>query len=501
MMRARHLRWSYLSTAVTAALQLVSAITLTRFLQPRDYGLAALALLFANLTAYFTQLGVGRALVQRAVITDGNIRAAFTLAVLTGLAGTLVLYLVAPGIAQVLLDGRLTLVIRVLSVNLLFQALALVAGGLLRRELRMRALALCDAAAYVTSTFCIGLPLAVYGYGVWALVASTVSQSLIQSVCYFAVRPHATGLTFDRSAYRGIAAFSGKASLVTAIEGAGSSLDLALIGRLFGAASTGLYGRSLTLSTQPCYQVSMGLTRVFAPTLAQTMRSRDRAAAVASVVHAERQLMSVIFPVCVSAALCAPSLVPLIFGPQWMTAVPIYRVLCIVAAFDSSFDIPALQLEIANDFKAKLLIQTTSLIVLSAAIILIAPVKGLLGVTIVYACLQVVRSLCFHWISSQSLGVHAGVLLASWIPGIVCSAAIAITLNGVQRLLPAANTQGTIPGVFGLVCCTMLTGLSVYYFGFNKTVFQRWTDVVCGRSLNMNEAEAVAYPKCEACAS
>ncbi len=478
-MQGQHLRWSYLSTIMTVALQLLAATTITRFLQPRDYGLAALALLCTNLAAYFTQLGVGRALVQKASVTHANIQAAYTLALATGFAGTILLFVMAPLIGEVLHDLRLTPVIKILAFNLLFQSAALVTGGLLRRTLRMRTLAVCDASAYALSTFCVGLPLAITKFGVWALVASTVSQSLFQGIFYFIARPHPLSPMFSRSAYRGVAAFSGKTFVTTAIEASGCSLDVAVIGRLLGAASVGLYGRSLTLSTQPCFQFSMGLTRVFAPSLAKTMHTSDRANAVGAVLHAEQQLMSVIIPLCVSAAVCAPTLVPLIFGAQWRSAIPIYRALCIVAAFDSSFDIPALYLEIANRFRSKLVLQTSFFALLLIATLLVAPAKGLLGVALVFAVAQAARSYCFHCISAHSLGVRPSLLLGSWYPGIICSAATATVLFTVQHLLSAGTIGQAIARACCLALCAALTSGVVYYFLFHDTIYQTWREVFC----------------------
>ena len=75
--------------------------------------------------------------------------------------------------------------------------------------------------------------------------------------------------TFKREDYEHITGFSGKASVTTSIEALGGSLDMIIMGRLLQPAALGMYNRSLTLSTQPGYNLSMGLTRVFHPTIAR----------------------------------------------------------------------------------------------------------------------------------------------------------------------------------------------------------------------------------------
>lgn len=101
------LRWSYLSTISTAAMQLLASATITRFLQPSDYGLAAMAMLCSGLVGYFTQLGMGRAIVQKPNLTDGNIRASFSLSLATGLGGFVILSALTPVLAKYFREPRL----------------------------------------------------------------------------------------------------------------------------------------------------------------------------------------------------------------------------------------------------------------------------------------------------------------------------------------------------------------------------------------------------------
>ena len=472
MNESAHLRWSYLSTVTTAGMQLIAAATITRFLQPADYGLAALAILCSNLTGYFTQLGVGRALVQKREVSQGNVRAAFTLAMTTGVGGCVLLTLLAPTLARYFRDARLTPVIICFGLSLVFQAAGLVAGGLLRRELRIRELAICDFFAYLLSTFGIGLPMAMHGLGVWALVGSNVSQPLIASMAYFIASPHPMTPSFCREDYRHVASFSGKASATTAIEAVGSSLDLSMMGRIVGAAPIGLYGRSLTLSTQPCYQFSMGLTRVFIPSLARTIE-RSPQEGVDLLIEGERQLMSLIFPMCAVAAVSARTIIPVVFGKQWIGAIPIYQVLCLVACLDSSFDIPAVQLEVANEFRYKIVLQTAFALLFGACILVLAPHYGVFAVASSYAVLQGARSLIFHYLSGRSLGVNPLLLLSSWCPGLVCGALAALVVGLVQRYSPASALPA--PKLIAILLSGGLTIAAVYYILYRQTVFDGWS--------------------------
>jgi O-antigen/teichoic acid export membrane protein len=465
------LRWSYLSTFTTAGMQLIASATITRFLQPSDYGLAALAMLCYSMTGYFTQLGMGRAVVQKPDLTSGNIRAAFWLALLTGVGGFLALAALSPILGVYFREPRLPIIIVAFGLNLIFQSASMVTGGLLRREFRMRDLALCDFLGYLLSTFCIGLPMAIKGFGVWALIGSNVSQPLIVMIAYYIARPHSLLPTFKRADYRHITGFSGKASITTAAEALAGSLDMIIMGRIVSATSLGLYNRSLTLSTQPGYNLSQGMTRVFHPTIARAAE-HSLTECREILISSERQLMSIILPFCAGAAAAAPVIIPTIFGKQWVSAVPLYQVLCLVAALDASFHLPAIQLEVLSQFRYKFILQVFFGIFFAIGILFFAPRYGVMGVAILYAVLQAIRTIALHILSARSLQTSVFPLLESWIPGLVCAAIVAGLLT-LARIGPFAKVSSVLQLVL-LILLSAVTVYAVYRTFYRASVYQSW---------------------------
>ena len=67
-----------------SVLQLAVAAIMARLLYPAAFGVVAMAAVILSFGQYFAQMGVGRALVQRASITRDDVRVAFTSSVLLG---------------------------------------------------------------------------------------------------------------------------------------------------------------------------------------------------------------------------------------------------------------------------------------------------------------------------------------------------------------------------------------------------------------------------------
>src|SRR2546423_1356928 len=64
--------WTAVSTVVIQASRVVFGIALARLLTPSEYGLAGMALVFSSLVLTFSDLSMGRALVQRRSISEAD---------------------------------------------------------------------------------------------------------------------------------------------------------------------------------------------------------------------------------------------------------------------------------------------------------------------------------------------------------------------------------------------------------------------------------------------
>ena len=68
--------------------RLVTAVALARLLAPDDYGLAALALVFASLVLVFSDLALGAAVIQRKNLTEDDRATAFWMSIGAGVVFT-----------------------------------------------------------------------------------------------------------------------------------------------------------------------------------------------------------------------------------------------------------------------------------------------------------------------------------------------------------------------------------------------------------------------------
>jgi O-antigen/teichoic acid export membrane protein len=463
------LLWSYTSTVSNTFLQFVAAVTITRFVAPAEYGLVALAMLCCRFPSYLSQLGMSRAVVQKPDLSQGNVRAAFTLSMGLGLAGCLAIAAVSPLLARFFHEPRLTPILIVLSLNFLFQGAILVSGGLLRRALKMRQLAVADTLSYLISTFAIGLPMAIKGYGAWAIVASTVTQTLITAVLYYAASPHALLPTLRLSDYEHIVRFGGKATATSIVEGLGSSMDILTLGKFSSAFNVGLYSRSSLLIGLPVQNLSNGLTQVL---FSRFSRASEQGSedAFDLLARSQRVFLAIVFPLCAGAAGAAYCIVLTLYGAKWTSAIPVFAILCAAAAVDASHNLPAVQMEALGRFRHKMIVQVLYMICIAAGILLSLP-HGLVMVGVTLTGLQLCRSLGLQYYTGKYLNRSFTDMMASWVPGLTAAIPVGVSIAFVAGLL---RMHHGMPTVLQLIVC-ILTGLGVssmvYATLFRRSVF------------------------------
>ena len=80
----RALTWSWTQAAIGAVFQLGTTAAMARLLDAGDFGVVALATVFVRFLAYFSQMGFGVAIVQRAQVSTRELRGLATLSVAFG---------------------------------------------------------------------------------------------------------------------------------------------------------------------------------------------------------------------------------------------------------------------------------------------------------------------------------------------------------------------------------------------------------------------------------
>jgi PST family polysaccharide transporter len=307
---------------------------LAHLISPAEFGVVSAALVVIGFSAIFSQLGLGPALVQRPELAPEHEETAFAVSVLLGLVLAGIVWWLAPVVADFFRIPRVAPVLRVLAWIFPLQGLGTVAESLMRRDLRFRWLANVDVITYAFGYGLVGIALALAGWGVWALVAGQIAQTLLDVVLLLACRPPRIGLPGWR-AFTDLVRFGGGFTIALVASFFALQGDNLVVGRWLGPAALGLYDRAFQLMSAPATNLGMVLDNVLFPTMARVQGEQERLAV------AYRRGVSLIalcvVPVSAVLMLIAPEIIHVILGPRWGAAVLPFRILAIGMLFRSSY--------------------------------------------------------------------------------------------------------------------------------------------------------------------
>ncbi len=198
------LKWTYLATAVSVVLQIGFVAVLGRLLTPAAFGLVAMAGVFLRFGSYFAQMGIGQALIQKPQLEPMDIRAAFTASVLVGALFCGLVWVLAPLAVHLLETPEIVPVVRIMGLVFIINGLSVTSLGLLRRRMNFRALSLIEVTSYGLGYGLTGVPLAIFGAGVWSLVAAGLSQAFIMLMMAYLIERHRVRPSFQWSSHRAL---------------------------------------------------------------------------------------------------------------------------------------------------------------------------------------------------------------------------------------------------------------------------------------------------------
>ena len=178
---SRGIFWSFLERIANQGIQFLVAIVLARLLLPEQFGLIAMLMIFMQIAQSVIDSGFGSALIQRQDATHLDECSVFYFNILVGFLAAGLLYLAAPGIAAFYKTPLIAPLARVLSLNLVINSFGVVQISLLTKQVNFKAQMKVSVIAGVLSGV-IGISMAFRGYGVWSLVAQSITDTFFRTV-------------------------------------------------------------------------------------------------------------------------------------------------------------------------------------------------------------------------------------------------------------------------------------------------------------------------------
>jgi lipopolysaccharide exporter len=423
----RAFKWSYISLAVNVLVLPLFAAILARLLTQQQFGVMASGNVLFALGYFIADMGMGAAIVQKAKLTKGNVRAAFTSSIVLGGSMTLVGWFLAPLAGYFFKDPEVVHVFRGFSLTYIALALSVVSVNLLRRKMNFKALVIAEIVSLLIGHGIFGLGAAKLGYGAFSLVISSFAQNVLLLIITFSVARFPVGLTFRWKDYKELYAFGTKSTVAGFADYMSQNVDALMIGHFYGVTVLGLYDRAFKIVCTPLMSFSRSASRVLESSMSavQNDQAKLRRAYVLSVTT-----MSVLmFPVAFGIFICAPEIISVLLGKKFLAAVPVSMVLALYIPFPILSSLSSTLVTATAQLGARIRIQLGYLLLLTLAFLASHFLVGnLIGFAVVLALVSILRCLAYAVVVGRIIGGGMGISLRPYLTGMISGLAVAVPL-------------------------------------------------------------------------
>jgi O-antigen/teichoic acid export membrane protein len=312
------------SQAAVVILRMGSLMVMARLLDPMDFGLVGMVTAVMGVLNLLKDFGLSTAAVQRPTVDNGEMSALFWINLLLGVILFLLSLAAAPLIAAFYHEPRLSPVTAVLAAGFIFNAVGIQHSVLLQRQMRFTALAAIDVVS-LSASVGVGILMARSGFGYWALVAMAVSNPLFATACLWTCAAWLPERPRRQPGIRSMMRFGGLLTLNGLVVYIAYNLEKVLLGRFWGAATVGIYGRAFQLITMPTDNLNSAVGGVAFSALSRLQDDPDRLKSY--FLKGYSLVVAITIPVTMGCALFANDLIVVSLGPKWIEAADILRLL------------------------------------------------------------------------------------------------------------------------------------------------------------------------------
>ncbi len=318
--------WSALDQVIQQTLFFAISVTLARLVSPEAYGTVALLQLFTGLAGVFINGGLTSALIQKKDTTHIDETTVFWFNTGVGALMGVALFLGAPWISRFYEIAVLLPITQLYACQLLLAGCNSVHYTLFTKRLDFKTpLKIATTSTIVSAA--VGIYLAWKGMGVWALVAQSMTSSILGTLLVWLVSTWRPSLFFSSASFRSLFRFGGYIFLSSLLDTFYLRFYNLILGKLYGAYDLGIYNRADSTKQLPTSVLTGIISRVAFPIYSRSSADLPKLLDVFRL--SIRGVMFLNIPMMLGVAVVAEPLILTLFGRAWAGAIPLLQILAI----------------------------------------------------------------------------------------------------------------------------------------------------------------------------
>ncbi|HCC08673.1 TPA: hypothetical protein DEP81_01685 [Candidatus Woesebacteria bacterium] len=312
-------------TFIVQIISFIATLALTIFLDPNIYGIFYLVSSVVNFLAYFSDVGLAAALIQKKeAVTKKDLATTFTIQQILVFLLLLVLFLVRPLIrTQYNIDQSGMYLLYAMGISLFLSSLKTIPSIMLEREIKFNKLILPQILETLAFN-AVAVYFAWKGFGVTAFTYAVLARGIVGLVTMYIVYPWKPMVGIYKESLRSLLRFGLPYQANTFLAVLKDDGMTIILTKIIGTTGLGYIGWASRWAGLPLRIVMDNLTKVSFPTFARLQHDKEKLARAVEV--SLKYMCLAAFPILVGMGFFALPLINLIPKySKWLPAlIPLY---------------------------------------------------------------------------------------------------------------------------------------------------------------------------------
>ena len=327
---ARGLLWGGMSNGIMQLLGALFGLALMRLLTPADWGKVYMLNIFATLASALQESGFSAALCNKREPSHEEYNAVFWFNIMVSSCIYVLLWFLAPLIADFYGDPDLTPLARFMFLSFVFASFGTVQRAYLFGHMMVRETSICGITAMLVSGI-VGVTMAYMGFAHWGIASQSVTFVVVVQMMNWYYSSWRPSLNIDLRPAWQMFKFSSKLLVTYIFNILNNHAFSVLLGKYFGNRQAGIYGTARKWDDMAAGTINGMVIAVAQPTLAQVASDKGRYVQVFRKML--RFVCFVCFPALLGLGMIAEEFILIVGGEKWAESGRILAMLCIHGAF------------------------------------------------------------------------------------------------------------------------------------------------------------------------
>ncbi|MCH9661351.1 MAG: lipopolysaccharide biosynthesis protein [Bacteroidetes bacterium] len=317
--------WTGLEQFGNQGISLIISIVLARILLPEDFGLIGMIMIFVGVGNSLMDAGLSQSLVRSKSLSNTDYSTVFYFNFIGSCLFYLMIFALAPLIADFYEKPILTSIVRWYCLVFVFNAIGNIQKVRIIKNLAFKLLFKITIPSIIIGGI-IGITAAYNDFGVWSLVASALTQSIVNALLLWFFGKWKPSLEFSKTKFKEHFEYGYKLTLSSLLDVLYRNIYAVVIGKFFSVTELGFYTRADTLKQVPVQNIGAVLNKVTFPLFAKIQDDDEKLKRAYQKIM--QTVMLFIAPLLLFSAALATPLFRFLLTDKWLPAVPFYQILC-----------------------------------------------------------------------------------------------------------------------------------------------------------------------------